>query len=347
MKRFTEKIQSAANKELEKRIVAHLDDLTKPRGSLGRLEEFARRYCLCRGSADAVLEKIRFFTFAGDHGITEEKITPFPPEVTRQMVANMAVGGAAVSVMCRNAGIEYTVVDMGVTSDLDDMPNLLKRKIGYGTRNFSKGPAMTDAETLQAIRYGFDLAEQSGADILGIGEMGIGNTSSASAIYSLILGLDAHTTVGAGTGSTGEFLKRKTEAVQRGIVLHGDKAGDDPLAILSRVGGYEIAGMSGMILGAAANRVPVAIDGFIASAAALIAMRLEKNTREYMFFSHASAEKFHRDFLEKEGIRPILSLDMRLGEGTGAVLALEIIKQSMACYAQMATFSSAGVANKE
>jgi len=347
MKRFTERITSTTNEELQEKIVAHLDDLTKPQGSLGRLEEFALRYCLCKGTAVAILEHIEFFTFAGDHGITEENITPFPPEVTCQMVANMAAGGAAISVMCRNADIDYTVVDMGVKSDLHDMPNLLKRKVDYGTRNFSREPAMTEEKTIAALDHGFNLAEHAHADIIGVGEMGIGNTSSASAIYGLVLGLDAETTVGAGTGSSGEFLERKISAVQKGIDLHRDAVGDDPLKILSRVGGYEIAGMTGMILGAASNRIPVAIDGFIASAAALIAMRVEKNTRDYLFFSHASAEKFHRDFLVKEGIRPILSLDMRLGEGTGAVLALQIIQQAMVCYSRMATFSSAGVSNKE
>lgn len=347
MKRFTEKIASTANKELEKRIVAHLDDLTKPQGSLGRLEEFALRYCLCKGEPNASLEDVRFFTFAGDHGITEENITPFPSEVTCQMVANMAAGGAAISVMCRHAGIDYAVVDMGVKSDLEDMPNLIKRKVDYGTRNFSREPAMTQEKTLAALEHGFALAGQAAPDILGIGEMGIGNTSSASAIYSLSLGLDAATTVGAGTGSTGEFLERKIEAVQKGIDLHKDAAGNDPFKILSCVGGYEIAGMTGMILGAASNRIPVVVDGFIASSAALIAMGLEAKTKDYLFFAHASAEKFHRHFLEKEGIQPILDLDMRLGEGTGAVLALQIIEQAMACYSHMATFSSAGVSNKE
>lgn len=347
MRRFTEKITSTANHELEKKIVAHLNDLTKPQGSLGRLEEFALRYCLCKGNAVAMLERIKFFTFAGDHGITEENITPFPSEVTCQMVANMAAGGAAISVMCRNAGIGYAVVDMGVKTDLNDMPNLIKRKVDYGTNNLAHQPAMTEEKTIEALEHGFVLAEQAHADILGIGEMGIGNTSSASAIYGLVLGLDAETTVGAGTGSSGEFLERKIRAVKKGIDLHREAAGDDPFKILSRVGGYEIAAMTGMILGAASNRIPVAIDGFIASAAALIALRLEKNTRGYLFFSHTSAEKFHRDFLQKEGIRPILSLDMRLGEGTGAVLALQIIRQAMVCYSQMATFSSAGVSNKE
>ncbi|MBW2094174.1 MAG: nicotinate-nucleotide--dimethylbenzimidazole phosphoribosyltransferase [Deltaproteobacteria bacterium] len=347
MKRFTEKIRPTAHEGLEKRIIEHLDNLTKPPGSLGRLEEFALRYCLCKGNAVAMLEKIELFTFAGDHGITEENITPFPSEVTSQMVVNMAAGGAAVSVLCRNAGIGYAVVDMGVKSELNDMPNLIKRKVAYGTNNFAHQPAMTEEKTMEALERGFHLAEQSHAHILGIGEMGIGNTSSASAIYSLVLGLDAKTTVGAGTGSNGDFLERKIAAVQKGIDLHRDATGDDPLKILSRVGGYEIAGMTGIILGAASNRIPVAIDGFIASAAALIAMRLEKNTRDYLFFSHASAEKFHRNFLAKEGIRPILSLDMWLGEGTGAVLALQIIKQAMVCYSQMATFTSAGVSNKE
>ncbi len=347
IERFTERIVPATDREIEKKTVAHLNDLTKPPGSLGRLEEFALRYCLCKKNARAALERVAFFTFAGDHGITEEKITPFPSKVTCQMVANMTAGGAAISVLCRNAGIDYTVVDMGVQADLGDLPSLIKRKIDYGTKNFSREPAMTEEQTINALECGFDLAEESVADILGIGEMGIGNTSSASAIYSLILGLDAATTVGAGTGSAGQFLERKVKVVQRGIDLHRMEAGDDPFKILSRVGGYEIAGMTGMILGAASRRIPVAIDGFIASAAALVAMRLGKNVREYLFFSHTSGEKFHRDFLRAEKIRPILDLDMRLGEGTGAVLALQIIRQAMACYSHMATFSSAGVSNKE
>ena len=343
---FVSEIQAVSNAELEKRVIEHLNDLTKPQGSLGRLEEFALHYCLCRGTADAAIKQMNLYTFAGDHGITEEEITPYPSEVTSQMVLNMAHGGAAVSVMCAKAGIEYAVVDIGVKGDFSDMPGLIIRKAGRGTKNFKVEPAMSIDECEKAINIGFSLGADSQSDLVGTGDMGIGNTSSASALYSLLLDVDAVVTVGAGTGSTGDMLEKKKAVVSEGVTRHKKDWDGSPFDALCRVGGFEIAGMVGLIFGCASKHVPVVIDGFIASAAALVAMRMNPAVKGYLFFSHVSAEAFHKSYIEKEDIKPIVSLGMRLGEGTGAVLAMQIIVQAMECYNKMATFSSANVSGK-
>jgi nicotinate-nucleotide--dimethylbenzimidazole phosphoribosyltransferase len=340
-------IHPVANRELEKEVVNRLNNLTKPLGSLGRLEEFALRYCLCRGSAAAGVSRMKIFTFAGDHGITEENITPYPSEVTYQMVLNMVAGGAAISVMCKKAGIECAVVDMGVKGTFQETPGLLIRKIAPGTKNFNRGPAMSSEECLKALYAGHDLARASGCDLLGVGEMGIGNTSSASALYSLLLDLNPDDTIGVGTGSVGALMEKKKQVVRDAVLFHRREWDHSPLDALRRVGGFEIAGMTGMILGGAQSQVPVVIDGFVATAAALVAMKMEPEVKGYLFFAHASAEQFHKPFLASQGIEPILSLNMRLGEGTGSVLAMEIIAQAMECYHRMATFDSAGVSGKE
>ena len=340
-------IHPVANKDLEKEIVGRLDNLTKPIGSLGRLEEFVLRYCLCRGSAGAQVSRMKLFTFAGDHGITEEDITPYPSEVTYQMVLNMVAGGAAISVMCRKAGIDCAVVDMGVKSTFQEFQGLLIRKIAPGTRNFRNEPAMSDEACLKALRVGQVLAQESGSDLLGVGEMGIGNTSSASALYSLLLDLDPEATIGAGTGSVGTLLEKKKHVVRDAVLFHRNAWNRTPLEALQRVGGFEIAGMTGLILGAGQSRIPVVVDGFVATAAALVAMKMEPAVKDYLFFAHASAEQFHKPFLASQGIEPILSLNMCLGEGTGSVLAMQMIAQAMECYHRMATFDSAGVSGKE
>ncbi|NTV57005.1 MAG: nicotinate-nucleotide--dimethylbenzimidazole phosphoribosyltransferase [Deltaproteobacteria bacterium] len=340
-------IHPAANKDLEKEVVDRLNNLTKPIGSLGRLEEFVLRYCLCRGTASAKVSRMKIFTFAGDHGITEENITPYPSEVTCQMAFNMAAGGAAISVMCRKAGIDCAVVDMGVKSSFQESPGLLIRKIAEGTKNFKKEPAMSPEECLKALDVGQNLAEGSACDLLGVGEMGIGNTSSASALFSLLLDLDPEKTVGAGTGSVGALLEKKKQVVRDAVLFHRREWDGTPFEALRRVGGFEIAGMAGMILGGAQSRIPVVIDGFVATAAALVAIKMEPEVTDYLFFAHASAEQFHKPFLASQGIEPILSLNMRLGEGTGSVLAMQIIVQAMECYHRMATFDSAGVSGKE
>jgi nicotinate-nucleotide--dimethylbenzimidazole phosphoribosyltransferase len=345
MNRGSFSVPPRENSGLKKAITDRLDRLTKPPGSLGRLEELALRFCLCRGRKDAEIARMEVFTFAGDHGITDERITPYPSDVTYQMVLNMVNGGAAVTVMCRKAGIDCVVVDMGVKGDFRNSPVLLAKKIQPGTKNFLKEPAMSEGDCKKAIKIGMDLADRSKADLIGIGEMGIGNTSAASALYSLILDADPDETVGPGTGSSGPLLERKKQVIREAVLFHKKDWNQSPLDALRRVGGFEIAGMAGMLFGAARRRIPAVVDGFVACAAALVAMRMEPGLRPYLFFSHVSAETYHGTFLEKEGIRPILSLDMRLGEGTGSVLAMQIIAQAMECYHRMATFESAGVSS--
>ena len=344
---FVPQIRPVANAQLEGEVRMHLDQLTKPPGSLGRLEEFALQYCLCRRNRFAVIDVMKLFTFAGDHGITQEGITPYPAEVTRQMVLNMATGGAAVSVMCGAAGIEYAVVDVGVNATLDPLPRLIIKKVGEGTKDFVTMPAMSAKDCESAIRVGYDLAVSSGADLVGTGEMGIGNSSSASALYSLLLSADPAQTVGPGTGSHGALLEKKKITVAKAVAFHKKEWDGSPFDALRRVGGFELAAICGVALGGAAAGIPVVIDGFIASAGALVAMLIAPSVRDYLFFSHVSAEPFHREFYTRQSIRPVLDLDMRLGEGTGAVLAMQIIKQSMMCYANMATFQSAGVSNRD
>jgi nicotinate-nucleotide--dimethylbenzimidazole phosphoribosyltransferase len=346
MEKIPPAIAPVKNTALSDQVQAHLDFLTKPKGSLGRLEELAMQYCLCRRNAKCIIQSAAVFTFAGDHGVTEEGVAPYPKEVTPQMVLNMTAGGAAVSVMAKNAGIRDRVVDMGVDADFADHPKLIKCKIGRGTRNFMKGPAMTGYECTQALSAGFDLGIESRCDLLGVGEMGIGNTTSASALYALLLSLTPEITVGIGTGATGEVLRRKTQVVREAVEMHRKGWDKTPFEALCRVGGFEIAGMAGFIMGAAAASIPVVVDGFIASAAAAVAMAMTPHLKDYLVFSHKSSERFHGGYFDMIGVKPLLNLGMRLGEGTGAVLAMQIIMQAMNCYNQMATFESAGVAEK-
>ncbi len=332
---------------LRARIQANLDNLTKPKGSLGRLEECAVRYLLCRGTDFAPLERMALFTFAADHGITAQRITPFPREVTAQMTLNMIEGGAAVSVMCRSAGITCSVVDMGVDGDLPEHATLLGRKIARGTADLSIGPAMTSQQCRNALSTGVDTALSADADLFGVGEMGIGNSAAAAALYALLLDLDGSMTTGKGTGSNGSVLARKRVTVQRAVALHRSEWDQTPLDALRRCGGFEIAGITGFLLGAASKRIPVVIDGFICGAAALTATRIEPAVANYLIYSHVSAERFHRTFLRNGGIKPLLDLGMRLGEGTGAVLAMQIVAQALHCYHEMATFRSASVSREK
>ena len=339
-------IPDIENNALKGEIQYHLDDLTKPKGSLGRLEECAARYLQCRGSANAKLDRRLLVTFAGDHGCALVGITPFPQEVTAQMVHTMIGGGAAVSVLCRNAGIEHRVVDVGVAADLPNHPVLLKRKVTTGTADFSKGFAMTSEQCAEAFTVGMECSASSGADLLGTGEIGIANTAAASALYALLLGLDGALTTGAGTGAQGALLEKKKEYVHRSVAYHRAEWDGTVFDALCRLGGLELAALTGFIVGAAANRIPVVIDGFICGAAALAALFINRKIEDYLFFSHISAEQFHRNFLKQEKITPLLDLGMRLGEGTGAVLAMQLIDQAVHCYHEMATFSSASVSRE-
>jgi nicotinate-nucleotide--dimethylbenzimidazole phosphoribosyltransferase len=326
-----------------------LDSLTKPPGSLGRLEEFARRLGAIQGTVKPFIGKKRVYTLAGDHGVTEEGVSAFPSEVTPQMVLNFVGAGAAINVLTRHVGAEIMVVDMGVNYDFTDVVGLIDCKVAKGTANFTKGPAMTAAETAQAVSAGVELARQAKADgvtLLGVGEMGIGNTTPAAAILAAFSGLSPEEVVGRGTGVDDDGLKRKADAVRRGLEVNAPDA-NDPLDVLAKVGGFEIAGMTGVFLGAAACGIPVLADGFISSSAALVALKLCPALADYLFVAHLSQEQGHVKLVELLGQQPIIDLSMRLGEGTGAALAMSILEAAARIPSEMATFAEAGVSDKE
>ncbi len=338
-----------ADSSLRPAIQAHLDDLTKPQGSLGRLEEIAMRYCLATGSANPRLGKLRVCCFAGDHGVAAEGVSAFPREVTPQMVLNMLAGGAAINVFARHAGAELRVVDMGVDYDFGGAPGLVDRKVGRGTANLAAGPAMTRAQAVQALEAGIGLAEEAfreGVSLLGTGEMGIANTTPATALFAAFLGLSPAEITGRGTGVDDRGLQHKTAVIERGLKVNRSALGD-PLATLAALGGFEIAGIAGLVLGGAARRVPVVVDGFISTAGALAALRIQPAAADYVFFSHLSEEKGHRFVMNALAERPILDFNMRLGEGTGAALAMTVIAAAVKMYNEMATFHSARVSQKE
>lgn len=339
-------IPSYENNHLEETIRNRLDNLTKPKGSLGRLETCTVQYLLCRGSADAEIKKSHVYTFAADHGITAQQITPYPKEVTAQMVLNMIGGGAAVNVLAKHAGIRCSVVDVGVASELPEHSQLLNYKITSGTEDFSRGNAMNAEHCCKALTTGIEIALSSDTDLLGCGEMGIGNSASAAALYALLLDCDGASTTGAGTGSSGSLLEKKKRVISDAVNFHRKQWDHTPFDALCRCGGLEIAAITGVMIGAASKRIPVVVDGFICGAAALCALRFNPDIANYLFFAHVSAEQFHRKFLENEGIVPLLDLGMRLGEGTGSVLGMQIIQQALNCYHEMATFSSASVSKE-
>lgn len=330
------------------RAVLRLNSLTKPAGSLGRLEEIAARLVMIREEEFPDCSQKVIFTLAADHGVTAEGVSAYPKAVTRQMVLNYLAGGAAINVLCRQFGIEVVVVDMGVDGDIDGCEGLVKMKVGRGTKNMARGPAMTRSETYLALQSGISLAESaehSGKNLLGTGEMGIGNTTAASAIAAVLCGKPTAEVTGAGTGLDGAALRHKLSVIDQSIRVNQPDA-TDPMDVLAKVGGFEIAGMVGLTLGAAARRIPVVIDGLISTAAAAIAVAIEPRVREFLFASHRSCEPGHDSLLEFIGIDPLLNFDMRLGEGTGAALAMPVIEASARILKEMATFSSAGVSER-
>jgi len=326
-----------------------LDNKTKPLGSLGRLEEFARRIVAISGQESPDLSKKAIFTFAGDHGVVEEGVSAFPKEVTPQMVFNFLQGGAGVNVLARHAGAEVRVVDVGVDFDFGECPGLIRKKVAHGTRNLAKGPAMTREEALAAMNVGIELADQcrqEGISLVGTGDMGIGNTTPSSAIIAAIGGFSPEQVTHRGTGINDHALQLKIQAIRRGIEINcPDPA--DPLDVLTKVGGLEIAAIAGLVLGCAANRIPVVVDGFISTAGALIASELHPQVKDYLFAAHESVEVGHRFMLERIDTRPILNLDLRLGEGTGAALAMHLIEAGVKILLEMATFEQAGVSEKQ
>jgi nicotinate-nucleotide--dimethylbenzimidazole phosphoribosyltransferase len=327
----------------------HLDDLTKPLGSLGQLEEIAAQIFTLREGALHMPMKKAVYVFAADHGITAEGVSAYPSEVTRQMVENFLAGGAAINVLARSNGASVHIVDVGVDADLSGRVSLLHHKVRRGSRNMLGEPAMSHTELAAALAVGASLGDSAaaeGVELLAIGEMGIGNTTAASAITAALTGSPAADVAGRGTGLSEEAYQRKKAVISAILQWHlpfDGAPGPHALEVLRCVGGLEIAAMAGMMLAAAVHNIAIVVDGFISTAAAAIVCALAPNTRDYMFAGHRSQEPGHRILLDRLALRPILDLDMRLGEGTGAVLAIPIIEAAVRIYAEMATFSSAGV----
>jgi len=338
----------ALDEALMQQAQRRLDQLTKPLGSLGRLEAIAKQLVgIRRAQHPHVTEKV-IITMAADHGVAAEGVSAYPQAVTAQMVANFLRGGAGINVLARHVGARIVVVDMGVAAALAPHPHLVSRKIRAGTSNFAHGPAMTREEASAAIAAGCDIAQREierGADLIGTGDMGIGNTTASSAIAAAMTGQPVERVTGHGTGIDERARAKKLAVIQRALKQHRPDP-SDPLDVLAKVGGFEIAGLVGVILAGAGTRRPVVLDGFISGAAALIAAGLEPTVRGYLIASHRSQEPGHRLMLEHLGLQPLLDLDLRLGEGTGAALAMPLIEAACRIINDMATFDEAGVSTR-
>jgi nicotinate-nucleotide--dimethylbenzimidazole phosphoribosyltransferase len=323
--------------------------LTKPAGALGVLEDTSLRLCgIQRRCPPEALRRPVVAVFAGDHGVHAQGVTPWPQEVTASMVANIRAGGAAVTVLARHSGTEVVVVDLGVAADLEPGPDLLDHKVRAGTSDLATGPAMTVDEAVQGILAGAAVAValvDAGHDLLLTGDMGIANTTASAALVAAFTGADAAEVTGRGTGVDDATLARKVAVVS--AALRDRPPGDDPVAVLASVGGFEHAGLAGFVLGAAGRGVPVVLDGLIAGSAALVAQSLAPASVEHCFAGHRSSEPGHAVALARLGLRPLVDLDLRLGEGTGAVLAWPLVEAAGALLREMATFDSAGVAHKD
>ena len=321
------------------------DTLTKPQGSLGQLEDLAILIAGITGNPRPKIRHKAIITMAADHGVAAEGISLYPQEVTRQMVLNFLGGGAGINVLARHVGARVVVVDMGVMGGVEPHCGLLCKMIDFGTRNIARGPAMSRQQALDAIEAGIEVLESEiakGLDIVGTGDMGIGNTTASSAVCAVMTGKPVIEVTGRGTGLGDEQLDHKVAVIQKALQVNQPNP-DDPLDVLAKVGGFEIGGLAGVMLGAAANRIPVVIDGFICGAAALIAAGLSPTAREYLIAAHLSVEAGHRVTLEHLGLTALLNLKMRLGEGTGAALAISIAEAATKVLDEMATFEEAGV----
>jgi nicotinate-nucleotide--dimethylbenzimidazole phosphoribosyltransferase len=327
---------------------ARQDTLTKPRGSLGRLEDVSILLAGIFGEAIPQIRRKSVILAVGDHGVVAEGVSAYPQEVTPQMVYNFLRGGAAINVLARHAGAEIVILDAGVAADLEPHPLLRSAKIGKGTNNMALGPAMSREQAIRCIETGIDAAREQiaeGADLIACGDMGIGNTTASSAITAVITGADPSVTTGRGTGLDDPGLAHKIEVVRRAIQVNQPDP-KDGLDVLTKVGGFEIGVLAGAMLGTAASHRPVLVDGFISGAAALIAWTMSPDARQYFIASHQSVEPGHRVGLEAMGLSPLLDLNMRLGEGTGAALAMHIVEAAARCLADMATFAEAGVSER-
>lgn len=343
---FSIEIPATANEELAAAVTARWNSLTKPPGSLGRLEGLVTQLALAAGTARPSVSRKALVVFCADHGVTAEGVSAYPKAVTGQMLLNFLAGGAAINVLCRQFGIQPLIVDTGV--DGDPVDGAVDMRSGRGTANFVNGPAMSAEQVERALHNGVSLARRLRAerDIAAVGEMGIGNTTSASALFSAYSGTVPEAAVGPGTGVDSAGVQRKADVIRRALERHREVVtSGDAMGILAALGGFEIATMAGFLLGAAAERMPVVVDGFIASAAAMAAHAISPAVLPYLLFSHVSAETAHRRLLETLGVRPILDLDMRLGEGSGAAMAMPVLDAAVGLYEGMATFAEGGVSN--
>lgn len=325
------------------------DQLTKPTGSLGRLEALAIRIAGITGQARPRLTQPAIIVMAADHGVTAQGVSAYPAAVTPQMVANFLRGGAAINVLARHVAARVLVADLGVAAELAPHPDLLDHKIAAGTNDFSQTAAMSRAQAIQALTAGITVARQAiaaGADILATGDMGIGNTTASSAIVAAISGLPVAEVTGRGTGVDDTGLVRKVTVIEQALALHRPDP-RDALDVLAKVGGFEIGGLAGVMIGAAAERLPVVVDGFISGAAALIACGIVPALQPYLIAGHRSVERGHQAVFSTLDLDPLLDLDMRLGEGTGAALGISLCVAACRLLDEMATFAEAGVPDKE
>lgn len=335
-----------ADSEWLRRAIERQNTLTKPPGSLGLLEEIANRLCAMQRTLEPCIQNPAIFVFAADHGVCEEGVNPYPQSVTRQMLANFVAGGAAINALAESVGAKLFVVDVGVVGPPLEHSKLISRRIRPGTQNFCRSAAMSHEHAFAAIAAGMECAEnaiRTGSTLLAIGEMGIGNTTVASALCAAITGAGSDTVCGPGTGCDDAGLARKRAAVRRALALHQTQIAG-PLDMLARLGGFEIAAMCGVCISAAKNRIALLTDGFISTAAAAVAVSMNPAIRDYLIAAHESTEPGQRAFLEFLHLQPLLRLAMRLGEGTGAALAIPIVRAAVAAFRSMATFESAGVA---
>jgi nicotinate-nucleotide--dimethylbenzimidazole phosphoribosyltransferase len=321
------------------------DNLTKPKGSLGRLEDISVQIAGITGNITPRITNKAIITMAADHGVVAEGVTLYPQEVTRQMVMNFISGGAGINVLGRHTGTRISVVDMGVIGGFPDTPGLICKMIDFGTKNIAAGPAMTKEQAISAVEAGIEVVDaefKKGLDIIGTGDMGIGNTTASAAIFAAVSGKSAAEVAGRGTGIGDTQLTHKIEVIEKALTVnHPDPK--DGIDVLSKVGGFEIGGLAGVILGGAAHHIPVVIDGFISGAAALIAITLAPQVRDYLIAAHVSAEAGHRRMLDYLKLEPLINFNLRLGEGTGAAIGMFLAEASVKILSEMATFGEAGV----
>jgi len=336
--------------DLDKSIQQRLDNLTKPPGSLGQLERTAAQLARIKSSTQPQLGNLHHWVFAADHGVCGQDISPYPSSVTRQMVQNFLAGGAAINQFCRQHSVPLKVVDAGLNDEpLESHPDLIQARVSNGSADFTQQPAMSQAQFEQAITTGADLARQSltnGADVLSFGEMGIGNTTAAAALMAACCNRDAADCVGAGTGASKQMQQHKVEVIEAALRLHRPKL-NDGAAIMQHLGGLELAMMAGAMAATAEAGHAFIVDGFLATASLATVWKDQPAIVDFALFSHCSDESGHRELLKALGAKPLLQLDLRLGEGTGAVLAWPLIQSAVAMLSGMASFDSAGVSRSD